>query len=72
MGKIAVLGERHRIDALALGGAEAHAADTPEQAVQAWSELSSDVSVLIVTATASRVLADRLHERRDLLITVLP
>ena len=72
MGTIAVLGEWHRIEALALAGAEVRAAETAEQAVTEWIQLPPDVAVLILTRTAAGALADRLRERRDLLITVLP
>jgi vacuolar-type H+-ATPase subunit F/Vma7 len=72
MGTVAVLGERHRIEALALAGAEPHPAETPDEAVSAWSELGPDVSILIVTPAAERALAAHAGERRDLMITVLP
>lgn len=72
MGRIAVLGERHRIQALAIAGVEAHHAMTDEEAVLAWQQLSNDVAVLILTRQAAAALAGRLEERRDLLVTVLP
>lgn len=71
MAKIAVIGEGPRIQALALAGAEAHAATTAEQVVAEWMAVGPDVAVLIVTAMAAEVLSRRLAERRDLLVTVL-
>lgn len=71
MAKIAALGEGPRIQAFALAGAEPHPAATPEQVVAEWMAVGPDVAVLIVTATAAEVLARRLAERRDLLVTVL-
>jgi len=72
MGRIAALGERHRIQALALAGVEGHPAATAEEALSAWHELSAEVAVLILTRESAATLAGRLDERRDLLVTVLP
>lgn len=72
MGKVAVLGEGHRIQTFVLAGAEPHPARTDEEALAAWSELDPDVAVLILTPEAAGALAERLGERRQLLVTVLP
>lgn len=72
MGRIAALGERHRIQALAIAGVEAHPAATDEDALSAWRDLSTEVAVLILTQQSSAALVGRLDERRDLLVTVLP
>jgi vacuolar-type H+-ATPase subunit F/Vma7 len=72
MGRIAVLGDRRRIQALAIAGVEPHPAGTDEDAVAAWQALSADVSVLILTLQAATALAPRFEERPDLLVTVLP
>ena len=72
MGRIAVLGDRHRIQALAIAGVESHAATTDEEAEAAWQTLPFDVAVLILTPQSAAALAHRLGERRDLLVTVLP
>ncbi len=72
MGRIAALGERHRIQALAIAGVEAHPAATDADALSAWRDLSKEVAVLILTQQSSAALAGRLDERRDLLVTVLP
>jgi vacuolar-type H+-ATPase subunit F/Vma7 len=71
MGRIAVIGERHRIQPLAIAGADPHPAETPEQALSAWAEIGSDVAVLILTGDAAAALAGRIDERRDLLVTVM-
>jgi vacuolar-type H+-ATPase subunit F/Vma7 len=72
MGRIAALGDRHRIQALAIAGVEPYAAATDEEAEAAWQTLPLDVSVLILTPQSAAALAHRLGERRDLLVTVLP
>jgi vacuolar-type H+-ATPase subunit F/Vma7 len=72
MGRIAALGDRQRIQALAIAGVEPHPAGTDEDAVAAWEALSADVAVLILTQTSAAALANRLEERRDLLVTVMP
>ncbi len=72
MGRIAALGGWHRIQALAIAGVEAHPAATQEDALAAWHDLSPEVAVLILTPESAAVLAGRLDERRDLLVTVLP
>jgi vacuolar-type H+-ATPase subunit F/Vma7 len=72
MGRIAVLGDRHRIQALAIAGVESHAATTDEEAEAAWQTLPFDVAVLILTPQSAAALAHRLGERRDLLVTMLP
>lgn len=72
MGRIAVLGDGHRIQALAIAGVESHPATTDEEAAAAWQALPHDVAVLILTPEAAGALAHRVEERPDLLVTVLP
>ncbi|HSP08881.1 MAG TPA: V-type ATP synthase subunit F [Candidatus Dormibacteraeota bacterium] len=72
MGRIGALGDRHRIQGFAMAGVESFAADTEQDVAAAWQSLPSDLAVLILTPQAATVLADRLHERRDLLVAVLP
>jgi vacuolar-type H+-ATPase subunit F/Vma7 len=72
MGRIGVLGDRHRIQGFAMAGVEAFAADTDDDLSAAWQSLPSDLAVLILTPQAATALAERLHERRDLLVAVLP
>lgn len=72
MARIAVLGERHSIEALRIAGVDARTAATAEEAVDAWRDLPTDVAVLILTAEAAAALGDRVEERRDLLVTVMP
>jgi vacuolar-type H+-ATPase subunit F/Vma7 len=72
MGRIAALGDARRIQVLAIAGVEPHPAKTAEEAVAAWQSLSPDVAVLILTSQAAAVLDERLAERPDLLVTVLP
>lgn len=72
MGRIAALGNGHRIQALSIAGVEPHPANTNEEAVAAWQSLPSDVAVLVLTPESAAALAPRLAERPDLLVTVLP
>lgn len=72
MDRIAALGDARRIQVLGIAGVEPHAAATNEEALAAWGELSPDVAVLILTPESAIALADRLVERPDLLVAVLP
>lgn len=72
MARIAALGEWRSIQPLAIAGAEPHQAEDDEQARTEWKALSSDVAVLVLSKAAAAALRDRLDERRDLLVTVLP
>lgn len=72
MGRIAALGDGRRIQVLAIAGVEPHSATSADEAVAAWQSLSPDVAVLILTSEAAAVLDQRLTERPDLLVTVLP
>ena len=72
MARIAAIGERHRIEALGVAGVDARAAATADEALTAWRDLPSDVAVLILTPEAASALGDRVEERRDLLVTVMP
>jgi vacuolar-type H+-ATPase subunit F/Vma7 len=72
MGRIAALGESRRIQALGIAGVEAYAASTEEEAAAAWTALSPEVAVLVLTPQSAAALAERLAERPDLLVTVLP
>ena len=72
MARIAVIGERHRIQALAIAGADPHAAETADERLAAWNQLAANVAVLILTPESAAALGSRVDERRDLLVTVLP
>lgn len=72
MGRIAALGELRRIEPLAIAGVEMHPAAGEAEAVAEWTGLAPDVAVVVLTPAARAAIADRLDERRDLLITVLP
>lgn len=72
MGRIGVLGDRHRIQGFAMAGVEAFAAQTEDDLTATWQNLPSDLAVLILTPQAATALAERLRERRDLLVAVLP
>lgn len=72
MARIAAIGERHRIEALGIAGVDVRAAATGDEAMAVWGELPADVAVLILTPDIASTLDDRIDERRDLLVTVMP
>lgn len=72
MGTIAVIGERHRIQALTIAGAQSHPAETPEEVLSAWAGISPEVAVLVLTREAAGILEGRTDGRRDLLVAVMP
>lgn len=53
MGRVAVLGEQHRVQGFALAGALVLVAETPEAARAAWTDLPTDVTVVVLTAAAA-------------------
>jgi vacuolar-type H+-ATPase subunit F/Vma7 len=72
MGKIVALGERNRVQGYSIAGVEAVVAGTADDTVEAWRNLPRDVAVLILTAQAAAALGERVSERPDVLIAVLP
>jgi vacuolar-type H+-ATPase subunit F/Vma7 len=56
MGRIAVLGERARVEGYALAGALVCPADSEAEAEAAWAALPGDVIVVVLTPAAARVL----------------
>ena len=72
MGRIAALGHDRRIEPLAIAGVEMHPAATEAEALAEWERLGPDIAVLILDPHALAAIGERLDERRDLLVTVLP
>ena len=58
MGRIAVLGERVRVEGYGLAGACVLPADTPAETEAAWAGLPGDVVVVVLTPAAARILPD--------------
>lgn len=72
MSKIVAIGERNRIQGYAIAGVDPVAVDNADETAAAWGRLSHDVAVLILTPQAAADLADRLGERPEVLVAVLP
>jgi vacuolar-type H+-ATPase subunit F/Vma7 len=72
MGKIVAVGERNRIQGYSIAGVEAVVAGTAADSIEAWRRLPRDVAVLILTSQAAAAIGDRIAERPDVLIAVLP
>ena len=71
-GHVVALGERARVECLALGGAIVAAADEPAAVREAWSSLPPDVAVVVVTAAAEAVLRHEVAGRGRPLRVVMP
>jgi vacuolar-type H+-ATPase subunit F/Vma7 len=54
--RLAVLGERVRVEGYALAGAMVCPADDPAEVRAAWRDLPPDVAVVILTPAAARAL----------------
>jgi RNase P/RNase MRP subunit p30 len=59
-----VLGEYVRLQGYALAGALAIVAESPEQVRRAWSDLESDVELVVLTPAAAAALGDIVREQR--------
>ena len=70
MSRIVAIGERERLRGLALSGVGVIAADDPEAVRAAWTGLSEDVALVILTAEAGAAL--ELAERGERLSVVMP
>jgi vacuolar-type H+-ATPase subunit F/Vma7 len=72
MSRVAVIGEKLRVQGYALAGAVVRAADDEAGALRAWRALPGDVVVVVLTARAARWLGDELARRPGLLPVVMP
>ena len=72
MRRIVVLGDPGRVRGFRLAGATVIDAGTPRGVARAWEALPDDTAVLVLTADAAVVLADRLAERPRLTWAVMP
>ncbi|MBF4764514.1 hypothetical protein ISU07_15380 [Nocardioides islandensis] len=57
MARVAVIGERSRVQGFGLAGAEVRPAAGPAEVRAAWSGLGADVAVVVLTPAAAAVLA---------------
>jgi vacuolar-type H+-ATPase subunit F/Vma7 len=55
--RIAVIGERTRVQGFALAGAEIRPAADPDDVRAAWAALATDVAVVVLTPAAADALA---------------
>lgn len=59
MGRVVVLGERHRVIGYRTAGADVQIADDPPTVRRAWSALGPDVALVVLTlAAAASIAAD--------------
>ena len=72
MARIAVVGERARVEGFALGGALVGPADDPREARAAWESLGDDVAVVVLTPRAAAWLGDERERRPGVLTVVMP
>jgi vacuolar-type H+-ATPase subunit F/Vma7 len=71
-GRVAVLGERPRVQGFALAGALVLAAEDPAAVRSLWDALPADVAVVVLTRAAAATLADRLPEATPLTVVMPP
>lgn len=71
-GRVAVLGERVRVEGWTLAGALVCPADDPAAVRTAWRALPADVAVLVLTPAAAAALSDVDIERAGPLPVVMP
>jgi vacuolar-type H+-ATPase subunit F/Vma7 len=72
MRRIVVLGDPGRVRGFRLAGVTVLDATRPRAVERAWESLPDDTAVLVLTADAATVLADRLVERPRLTWAVMP
>jgi vacuolar-type H+-ATPase subunit F/Vma7 len=70
MTRIAAIGERERVRALAFAGVQVLAADEADTARAAWRALPEDVGLVILTAAAREAVAP--SDRDERLWVVMP
>ena len=63
MSRIAVLGERHRVEGFALAGAAVFVGDDAASIKDAWTRLPGDVDVVVLTPAAANALEDVVQSR---------
>lgn len=72
MPRVAVIGERVRVEGFALAGALVLAADTPGEARAAWDSLPPEVAVAVLTHRAAAWLRAPVAERPGVLTVEMP
>ena len=69
MSSVVAIGESHELEGFALVGVTVQITETVDAA---WSELDSDVGLVILSPIAAEALRSRLVERPDVLTVVMP
>ncbi len=72
MSSVVAIGESDELEGFALVGVTVQITETPETIDAAWSELDSDVGLVILSPAAAEALRSRLVERPDVLTVVMP
>jgi vacuolar-type H+-ATPase subunit F/Vma7 len=72
MGHIAAIGERTRVAGLATAGVTVLVAEHPDAVRDAWRELPTGVSLVILTPAAADVIGPALEESALPLAAVMP
>lgn len=72
MARIAVLGERVRVEGYELAGAMVLPADTPEEVGAAWAALPPEVAVVVLTPDAAACLEGEQAGGPGVLTVVMP
>jgi vacuolar-type H+-ATPase subunit F/Vma7 len=72
MRRIVVLGDPARVRGFRLAGVTVIEAAGPPGVERAWESVPDDTAVLVLTADAAAVLADRMEERPRLTWAVMP
>lgn len=72
MGSVAVIGEPALVAGYALAGARVLAATGPDEVQAAWDSLAADIDVVVLTATAAKLINDRSGSAATPLSVVMP
>ncbi|MGI5422329.1 hypothetical protein [Actinomadura luteofluorescens] len=71
-GRVAVLGERARVEGYGLAGALVSPADGPGEVRAAWEALGDRTAVVVLTPAAAAILADARRRRPGVMTVVMP
>jgi vacuolar-type H+-ATPase subunit F/Vma7 len=72
MSRVAVLGERARVEGYRLGGAVVLCAEDADEVHAVWSSLPEDIAVVVLTPAAARALGAAGSASQRPLLVVMP
>jgi len=72
MSAAVAIGDPRRLDGYALAGADVLGAATEAEVEAAWARVGEDTRLVVLTAEAHAVVAERLAERDTLVWAVMP